>query len=59
MGPAWKFNQPRGTDKEVKALKAACAKYTAETPGRWGKVAAEVGGGKTGDACKKKSKEVK
>ena len=41
------------------ALKAACAKYTAETPGRWGKVAAEVGGGKTGDACKKKSKEVK
>ena len=44
---------------EEKALKAACAKYTAETPGRWGKVAAEVGGGKTGDACKKKSKEVK
>ena len=43
----------------MKALKAACAKYTAETPGRWGKVAAEGGGGKTGDACKKKSKEVK
>ena len=44
---------------QPEALKAACAKYTNVTPGRWTKVAAEVGGGKTGDACKKKSKEVK
>ena len=42
------------SDREVEALKAACAKYTNVTPSRWTKVAAEVGGGRTGDACKKK-----
>lgn len=40
------------------ALRKAVAKNGPQVPNRWERVAAEVGGGKSKDACKKHSKEL-
>ena len=46
------------TAAEDTKLKAAVAKMGPETPDRWSRIAAAIGGGKTKDACKKHAKEL-